>query len=162
MVRISPSLVLASLGAGLIACSVSVGPGSEAWAPDSSSILVESSYTGITDARLSVISDSAAWQAAWSEMFGTLAPQPPAPVVDFAAQSVLLVALGSRPTGGYSIRIDSVAHSATQNVVFVTDTSPGSGCLVTQAITTPVEAVVTPWPVDAAQWYTSRVTHDCT
>lgn len=161
MARRSRLLVPMSLGAVLLACSASFGPGSEVWVPDSASVLVRSAYTGITTARLSVISDSAGWEAAWSGICGTpelcLAP----PRVDFAGHSVLLAAMGTRSSGGYVIRIDSVARSATRDIVFVTDTSPGSTCIVTAALTAPVEAVVTPWPVGAVEWDTSAVVHNC-
>ena len=161
MVPRSAWLLLTSLSAVLLACSASFGPGSEVWVPDSASVLVRSAYSGITDARSSVISDSAAWQAAWSDLSGGGMPVRSVPAVDFSAQSVLLVAMGSRPSGAYSISIDSLARWATRDTVFVTGTSPGSRCIVTAALTAPVEAVVTPWPVGAAAWRTTAVTQGC-
>ena len=161
MLRRSRLLVPTSLGAVLLACSASFGPGSEVWVPDSASVLVRSAYTGVTDPRLSVISDSAGWEAAWSAICGTPELCPAPPRVDFAGHSVLLAAMGTRSSGGYVIRVDSVAHSASGDIVFGTDTSPGSTCFVTAALTAPVEAVVTPWPVGAAEWSTRSVVHNC-
>ena len=115
----------------------------------------------MSDARLAVISDAATWQQTWAQTFAILRPQPPVPGVDFSAHGVVLAALGSRPSGGFSITIDSVVHSAAEDIVFVTSTSPGSGCLVTQVITAPVTAVVTPWPVGAVTWRSRSVTLNC-
>ena len=150
------------LCAALCACSASLGPpGSEAWIPDSGSILINSAYTGISGARLDVISDSTTWVQTWNQVYGPVSPLPPAPAVDFSQQSVVLAALGGRPTGGYSITVDSIAHSDTQDVIFVTDTSPGSNCVVPTVLTAPAEAVRTSWPVTAAEWRTRSATHDC-
>ena len=66
----------------------------------------------------------------------------PEPRVDFTNEMVILVALGSQPTTGWGIRVDSVTttaeHAAT---VFVNITVP-VGCVVGQAFTLPTDVVI--------------------
>lgn len=76
-----------------------------------------------------------------AEEFSALGLDVPAP--DFSSQTVLVVALGMRSTGGYDIQITSVTEKRALVVVEVTRTSPGSTCDVTQAFTSPYHVVVT-------------------
>jgi hypothetical protein len=62
-------------------------------------------------------------------------------LVDFTRGKVLLVDMGVRNTGGYSIGVTSVSareNSVRANVLLV---KPGPGCIVTQAITNPYQFV---------------------
>ena len=65
-------------------------------------------------------------------------------LVDFTLGKVLLVDMGIRNTGGYSIGVTSVSatyNSVLANVLLV---KPGPGCIVTQAITNPYQFVYIP------------------
>jgi hypothetical protein len=104
---------------------------------DSSAIVLESSQ-GIGDPTRAVIRDSAAWQAFWAQAHAQVEPAPPVPAVSFADSMLLVAALGTRSSGGYSVRIDSVARGTTLRV-FVTAVSPGPGCVTTMAIAWPVQ-----------------------
>ncbi|MBC8087857.1 MAG: protease complex subunit PrcB family protein [Phycisphaerae bacterium] len=68
-------------------------------------------------------------------------PDTAQPVVDFANTSVVLVAIGSRNTGGYSVHVDSVASAAGVTTVHYTVTSPGARCMSLQTLTAPVEVI---------------------
>jgi hypothetical protein len=70
------------------------------------------------------------------------------PTIDFSRSTVILVALGSRPSAGYDITVSRVARDAGVLYVQVTSTSPGDRCAVTMAITRPVDVVVVPHTVD--------------
>jgi hypothetical protein len=59
------------------------------------------------------------------------------PIVDFSTEIVVLIDLGGRPTGGYSV--DVVRATATgQNLkIDWVETRPGANCVVTTALTRP-------------------------
>jgi hypothetical protein len=64
--------------------------------------------------------------------------------VDFDKGRVLLVDMGTRNTGGYSIGVTSVDVSDNWVVARVGLVRPGSGCNVTQALTNPYQFVFIP------------------
>ena len=89
-----------------------------------------------------VIRNRAALESAWARLFDQVQGNP-APAVDFTRETVLLVALGRRSSGGYAVRVDAVTRRGESAVVRYTVTSPGPGCMSTQALTSPVEVVRT-------------------
>lgn len=100
------------------------------------------SYTGIEEPRRALLRTEAEWRELWAELAAGRIPPPELPVIDFGSRMVIVAAMGRRPTGGYAISIEDVR--ATEDVLYVTvvETSPGAGCMTTQALTAPV-AVVT-------------------
>lgn len=63
--------------------------------------------------------------------------------VNFERETLLVVALGGRPTGGYGVKITSVTRELPGNVytVFYSEGKPGPDSFVTQAFTYPTAAV---------------------
>ena len=57
--------------------------------------------------------------------------------INFSNNQVILLNMGPRSTGGYSVTVSSVAESNGTLTVYVTETSPAPGCMVPQAITSP-------------------------
>lgn len=98
-------------------------------------------HGGITTRERAVIRDQAEWSRVWSELVSVIAPTPPVPAVDFERDMLVVAAMGTRPTGGYEIRIEAVYRADDQLYVVVEETSPASGCIVTQALTAPVAGV---------------------
>jgi hypothetical protein len=101
-------------------------------------------YSGMEERARLVVESADAWQAAWSRMHQGTAPSPAAPEIDFAREVVVVAAMGGRPTGGYSIEVSAAARQGGETTVRVVETSPARSCVVTQAITTPVDAVRLP------------------
>lgn len=75
--------------------------------------------------------------------------------VNLEQEHLLFVTLGEKPTGGYSVRLDSAsaANADKPLQVLVTVRSPEPGNMVTQAITSPCVVVAIP----AADWPEIRV-----
>ena len=86
-----------------------------------------------------VIRDQAAWVKAWASLWPSLAPIPAPPNVDFSREMIVFVALGERPTGGYTILVDSAGANAAGVTVWIGTLSPGPHCGTTQALTQPVD-----------------------
>jgi hypothetical protein len=59
------------------------------------------------------------------------------PEIDFATNQIVLVDLGERTSGGYSIRVDSIYESEGALSINATEIKPGSTCFVTTAMMTP-------------------------
>ena len=88
-------------------------------------------------------------------------PDAAMPAVDFSKTTVLLVALGSRNTGGHTVRIDSVVSASSAITVFYTTTSPGSRCMSMQMLTAPVEVISVDRVPGAVRFRKKSVTGAC-
>jgi hypothetical protein len=100
--------------------------------------------------------------AGYQKRFGHAAPA----LVDFAAgDSVVFYSAGVQTTGGYTASIQRVATAAWGRILGVTTrlSSPGAGCMVTQALTTPYALAKFRRPASARWvfWLRSDVTRDC-
>lgn len=108
-----------------------------------------------------VVGSQAEWQAAWTRLWKNHAPVPPPPAVDFANEVVLLAAMGSRSSGGFTIRVQDAAARTDHVAVRVIETSPGGGCVVTGALSEPVDVVRLPRTALPVRWETVRAVHEC-
>jgi hypothetical protein len=96
-------------------------------------------YSGLnTPARL-VVRDPAAWQSLWVQIYQRRFPVPPVPAIDFSREMLIVVALGSRSSGGYVILIDRASGEGADVTIAVRSISPGPRCGVTGALTQPVD-----------------------
>ena len=80
---------------------------------------------------------------------------------DFNKNSLILLSLGQRSTGGYSIVINNLYLSNNTLIINATEKTPGKGCYVAQAFTSPyllLELNVKPSDIEVA-WSTEKV--DC-
>lgn len=102
--------------------------------------------SGFAEPATLVVQDAGAWRSAWEQVLPRRsgAPEPP-PAVDFRRFTVLVVALGERPNGGYAVRVDAAEPAAAGGlVVRYTVTRPSPDAITTQVITSPVEVVRVP------------------
>lgn len=88
--------------------------------------------------------------SAYRRNFGHDAPSE----VDFARDWVIFYSAGSKPSGGYSASITQITRSASGLTLKVTTSlnKPGSGCMVTQAITKPYVLVKFRVPLPRSQY----------
>ena len=105
----------------------------------SSTPLSLSFYSGIRQPERLVVRDSATWHAVWASIWSGTTPMPATPNVDFTKEMVIVAALGSRSTGGYSIVVDSAMANSAGLIVWIGSSSPGAQCVTTQAFTAPVD-----------------------
>lgn len=107
---------------------------------------------GLTNPANFVISQQAEWEAIWRRIVANNGTKPPAPTVDFSREMLLVAAMGTQPTGGYTIHIDRVLENETYLEVLITRTSPGPRCGATAALTNPVDVVRVPISTKAVRW----------
>jgi hypothetical protein len=108
-------------------------------------------YSGITTRERLIVRDATMWKQVWDRISGSMTPAPDPPQVDFAREMLIVAALGERPTGGYGIVVDSVETGPDGFLVTVRTIAPGKGCVLTQALTQPVDIARVPrheGPVD--------------
>lgn len=123
--------------------------------------LFASSISGLATPRRELIADADAWSRAWSELHARMTPVPDAPELDFAEHHVVLLAMGSRPTGGYAIDVASMTVEDGRLVVAVREIEPGAGCITTQAVTQPAFAVTVPAVGEAVEFEEQSVVRAC-
>ena len=75
------------------------------------------------------------------DILGQVLLQESMPEVDFSKDIVLLVFQGRMPSGGHNVEITGVVEQYNYVEVFVKYVSPGEGCTVTAAVTSPYHAV---------------------
>lgn len=95
--------------------------------------------TGIEDVRRGIVASESEWLGLWLEIWTPVGPVPDPPRIDFSRELVVVAAMGLRPTGGYSIRIDQVIQRQGFVEVRLIETEPPPGCEVTQEETTPLD-----------------------
>jgi hypothetical protein len=96
------------------------------------------SQSGLGAAERLVIRDDTTYARLWAR----LAVGGPRPPVDFSRDAVVVVAGGQRSTGGYSIAVDQALRTGSELSLNVVETTPAPGCIMTQALTQPVDIVV--------------------
>ena len=95
--------------------------------------LAAGTNSGIAEPREVVVSTAEEWRALW-QAHGT---DTPPPAVDFSAEMIVGVFLGTRPTPGYSIEIVSVVEEQGTVVVEYVEHEPAADAMVAQVLTTP-------------------------
>jgi hypothetical protein len=77
-------------------------------------------------ARL-VVRDAVTWRAIWTQIYARQSPVPTLPSIDFSSEMLVVVALGSHSTGGYSILLRGASEGANNGIAVIVDSnSPGS------------------------------------
>ena len=108
---------------------------------DPSAVVVNALVSGLQDSVRTVVSDDSAWRQLWNQVYSIASPMPPVPVVNFSQDRLIVAALGSRPSAGYSVAIDSVTTENGATTVYVTRQGPGASCMNATLMTAPVQVV---------------------
>ena len=119
------------------------------------------SNSGIYESLRIVISDAKAWRKVWEQIHTPFSPQPPLPEIDFSRELVVVVALGTRPTGGYGIIVDRAYQRDNRLEIIVRKQTPGKTCGTTQAITQPVDIARVPKTERLVVFRETEVVHEC-
>ncbi len=110
-------------------------------------------------------------ERAWRELWSQLEPRMPRdmdqrsphpfPPIDFIRQMLLVVALGTKPTGGYSVSIHSVVEDPSRVTVNVVVLSPAKDCYRTLATTHPIALILIGRTSKPVQFSTTRAEITC-
>ncbi len=141
------TLVLAALAAGCAELpSISPGPDLDELAGEPVQLTplqehIPVGYSGFGEQAQLVVETEAEWEEVWLRLWRNVDSVPPVPAVDFGSETVLVAAMGARPTGGYAVRLESAAVQGHEVVVRVVETSPAGGCGVRMATSSPADVV---------------------
>ncbi len=94
----------------------------------------------------------------WKYAYGATKP---IPAIDFSKEYVIAVFAGEKPTGGYVVEASSVTDDGESRVVTVTLTSPGKGCMVTEALSAPFQIVAVPLSGSTLSHSDVKATESC-
>jgi hypothetical protein len=136
----------AGLGLGavlLLACAAGASGGSETIEHPFQTIAAEA-HSGVHERRREVIRDEASWLRLWSEIHAGATPLPPPPAVDFTRHMLIAVALGTRTSGGFGVKVQRVTSRGETLEVDVALSCPAPGAAVSLSLTQPVEVVRAP------------------
>src|SRR5438105_2893263 len=133
-----PALVICLLISTALSCSSS-GSGSET-TDLKFEIIKEGVISGFTDEKLMVIDNNTDYQKIMSIVYYNLDQMPIIPEVDFTKNTLILAAIGTKKTGGYSISIDNIKSNGSV-AINVTEISPGKNCVLTELVISPYQIV---------------------
>jgi PrcB C-terminal len=112
------------------------------------------------------------WRKLWAELEPRLprdmresAPHP-FPRIDFTRQTLLIAALGTKPTGGFSLSVESVTENPASITVNLVALNPGKGCGdaiygITQITTHPIAMLLIPKTSKPVHFDTMQVEPAC-
>jgi hypothetical protein len=83
------------------------------------------------------------------------------PAIDFGREMIIVAALGTRPSGGFGIYLDSAATMNDTLVVYVRTVRPGATCGTTAALTAPVDLARAPLLALPARFVERATVHEC-
>jgi hypothetical protein len=132
-------LAVTGLAAGAAAAATTA-----AETPTPFETVLAEAHSGLEEERREVIRDEASWVRVWGEIHAGVAPLPTPPPVDFTSHMLILVASGTRPSGGFAIKVQSVTPRGQSLEVVVHETCPAKGARVSMALSQPVEVVRLP------------------
>ncbi|MBW3573003.1 MAG: protease complex subunit PrcB family protein [Gemmatimonadetes bacterium] len=118
-------------------------------------------YSGLAEQAQLVVESRAEWEEVWRRMWQYTDPAPAAPAIDFSRHTVVVAAMGSRPTGGAGVRVEKAASHADHVVVQVVETSAGDGCGTTQAVSAPVDVVAIPRTPQPIRFRIAQTVREC-
>jgi hypothetical protein len=94
-------------------------------------------YSGMDKPERIVVRDAATWKVVWDQI-NSRGSSVPLPVADFSREMLVVAALGSRSTGGFSILVEGAGESGGRINVSIRSDSPHN-CVTTEAFTQPVD-----------------------
>lgn len=109
------------------------------------------------------IRDRDEWRAVWEAINQPVLPKmliPRLPEIDFAREMVVLVAMGERPSSGYSILIDSAHERNDQLEIDVVSRSP-QHCIELTVMTYPLDIAILRKTELSAVFKETDLVHEC-
>lgn len=101
-------------------------------------------FSGVQDRLEVAVTNATQWTELWQRHCAQKTPAEKAPEIDFEKETVLFVALGRKPTGGYAAEIAEVKRGAKSAEVIVRTRSPKPGGFQLQALSAPFHIVAVP------------------
>jgi len=104
-------------------------------------VIAESSNSGFLEQSNRVIENIDELDKTWETAFINYTRKKPIPILDFEKQSVLLVTMGEKSNGGFSIKVDSVKENENLISVNIIELHPGKSCATESVIVYPFQII---------------------
>lgn len=104
-------------------------------------VVAGGSYGAVVSRQRVLVRETPRWKDLWEEIHSGSFPIPPLPGIDFRKKCVAGIFMGEKESGGYSIAVEAIREFPDRVVVFVKETAPQPGAMVTMALTRPWQAV---------------------
>lgn len=113
---------------------------------------------GIDQAEYIFIENESQLLTVWNQAYGSQLSPPPVPELNLDRETLVAIFMGQKPTGGFSLNVETVTLEQNDVYLDVIQQSPAEGAITTQALTSPWVIVrVLRGDVDAA-WFRSAAT----
>lgn len=104
-------------------------------------VLLDESQSGFERPVQQKVADPETWAKVWRQVQARVSPAPPLPEVDFARETLLVVAAGEKRSGGIGIAVRRITREGGSLVVEVHERCPPAGAQVLTVLTYPVQIV---------------------
>jgi hypothetical protein len=101
--------------------------------------LGKGSQSGVRERKFVVVKGEDDWKALWNSHTSISVPPKEPPLADFYTEMIVAVFSGEKATGGYGIEITRIEEDSAKQAlnVFVHESNPPPGTMVTQVLTQP-------------------------
>jgi hypothetical protein len=104
------------------------------------------SASNVVNKRYEVVKSQAVFEMLYQMVYLSSVPSSgeQAPMIDFETRNVAAILLGTKPTGGYSVKVTKIVESGGYITINIETTIPGSHCSAIDAITQPFSFISYP------------------
>lgn len=106
--------------------------------------LTKNDNSGYMEKKNLIIASTEAYDEAWNELFSNFMKKPPVPAINFETSMVILVTMGEKTNGGYSIHVKSITENEKDVVVLIEERIPAKNCMTTSVIVYPAQLIELP------------------
>src|SRR5262249_5076555 len=106
--------------------------------------LKKGAFSGLREAKQEVVKSADAWEKLWKQHSTAAGQSEKIPTVDFSKEMVVVAALGTKRTGGYSIEIVGAEAKDKTLRISIKKTSPPPDAMTIQSLTAPFHFVAVP------------------
>lgn len=104
--------------------------------------LDKNTNSGIQEPKQEVYTNEKDFEKAWNIAWSNFEEPVTLPKIDFTKETVALVALGMKNSGGYQLKVDNITEDQNNLTIHFTETTPNAKCSYTMAIVFPYEFIV--------------------
>jgi hypothetical protein len=104
-------------------------------------VIVDEVICGLEKPLRQVVRNQDSWKRLWEEIFRPVEPVPERPQVDFEREMLIVVAMGTRRSGGFDITVQRITITDGFVDITVREIRPPPDSVVGMALTQPVEVV---------------------
>jgi len=117
--------------------------------------------SGFSQPMTTVIRENAAWQSFWATLYAGQTPIPPLPGIDFSSEMIVAAGLGSQPTSGYEVIVDSATESQGSVTIETRTLRPSAKCSVLSVVTSPVDLARVPLRMGSVAFHSTEGINNC-